>query len=193
MLDATKLQEGLNRSALATLAVTGKGEIEGFNDAAVELFGSLEGLNLSRPNAQDDPLSALASLTGFWESMQDETDFASPSLLRAKSEGSSLYLWINVVPTGSNGTGGFLFLVANLTAQVSGSEPVRKLVSQLAHDLRSPLTSISGAAELLLSGRVGGLETVQQKLVRIVDEGATKMATIITTVSTEERDGGSPS
>ena len=41
--------------------------------------------------------------------------------------------------------------------------PVQELVSALSHDLRSPLNSIIGFSEILLSERVGGLNAEQKK------------------------------
>ena len=187
MIDSDSIIEGLGRASLAVVATSAQGRVEWANEAASLLFGPLQGINLSQPPHIEDPKGPLATFVGLWEAVKDLEGPPAPSLLRSKASAGSIYLWSNVVPAGT----GYLFFLADLTAQVAGSEPVRRLVSQLAHDLRSPLTSISGAAELLLSGRVGGLETVQAKLVRIVDEGASKMANIISTASAEERIGGS--
>jgi len=189
MFDAKVLREGLDRSSLMVIATSASGRVEFANLAATAFFGSLEGVDLASPPPMEDPKGPLATFVGLWEAVKDDACAGMPTLLRSRAETGSLYLWTNVVPAGKKGAG-HIFFLADLTAQISGSEPVRRMVSQLAHDLRSPLTSIAGAAELLLSGRVGGLETTQAKLIRIVDEGANRMANIISTVSSEERNGG---
>jgi len=182
--------EGYARAALVAVAAGPDGRIEYASPAAEPLFGSLMGLDLSSPPECEDPRSPLGNLIRIWEASQNETDSNGPALIRAKSSGGSTYFWVQVIPLGAGGVGGRLILLADLTTHITGSEPVRRLVSQLAHDLRSPLTSIAGAAELLLSGRVGALAGAQQKLVKIVDEGSSRMNAIIRNVSEEGREGG---
>ncbi len=191
MGNATLLLDGLDRSRLMVIATDPSGRVTHANAAAKALFGDLEGLDLSQPPPLQEPKGPLAVLVGFWDAVREDASAGEPSLLRAKREISSTYLWAHSIPLGERGESGQLILAADLTAHVAGSEPVRRLVAQLAHDLRSPLTSISGAAELLLSGRVGSLQKTQQKLVRIVDDGATKMTSIIQVVAEENSEGGS--
>jgi signal transduction histidine kinase len=113
-----------------------------------------------------------------------------PILVRIVTKGLSSFLWMHSVPSGSPESAGTLFMAVDLTTHIAGSEPLQRMIGQLAHDLRSPLTSISGAAELLLSGRVGELPGVQEKLVKIVDDGASRMADIIQNASDEGKEGG---
>lgn len=54
-----------------------------------------------------------------------------------------------------------------------------KVIRQLGHDLRTPLTSISGAVELLQSGRLGGLEDGQRKVIGLLQKGAEGMLRLI--------------
>jgi signal transduction histidine kinase len=54
-----------------------------------------------------------------------------------------------------------------------------KVIRQLGHDLRTPLTSISGAVELLQSGRLGGLQEGQIKVVGLMQKGADALLKII--------------
>ncbi len=171
--------KSLEGSSLAIIAADPRGRIEYSNERARKLFGPLEGLSLAEPPPCDDPRGPLANLVGFWEGLEDRTAPAPPRIVRIKTEGLSAFLWFHCVPQGNPSNPGTLFMVADLTTHLSGSEPVKRLVSQLAHDLRSPLTSIAGAAELLLSGRVGALPGVQEKLIKIVDDGASRMTSII--------------
>lgn len=191
MGNATLLLDGLDRSRLMVIATDRSGRVTHANAAANALFGDLDGLDLSHPPPLENPKGPLAVLVGLWDALKEDPSAGEPSLLRTKREISSSYLWAHSIALGESGESGQLILVADLTAHVAGSEPVRRLVAQLAHDLRSPLTSISGAAELLLSGRVGSLQKTQQKLVRIVDDGATKMTSIIQVVTEENSEGGS--
>jgi len=183
--------ESLGRSILAIMAVGAEGKVSFASPAAEALFGRVVGMDLSNPPPSEDPRSPLAAILGIWNSLQeDPPPPAAPRILRAKRGGQPVYLWVEILPLGREGSEGRLVLCSDLTSIVTGAEPVRALVSQLAHDLRNPLTSISGAAELLLSGRVGELVGAQQRLVKIVDDGTQKLATIIRNAYEEGREGG---
>lgn len=182
--------KALDRSCLVLVAADSTGKIQHASSSAEGLFGRLEGVDLSSPPPCDDPRSPLASLIGMWESLEDRSRPVPPRLVRVKTEGLSAFLWYHCLPMPEGESRGTLFVVADLTAHLTGSEAVQRMVSQLAHDLRSPLTSITGAAELLLSGRVGSLEGTQEKLIRIVDDGAGKITRIIQHASDESEEGG---
>lgn len=60
-------------------------------------------------------------------------------------------------------------------------------IRQLAHDLRTPLTSVSGAAELLESGRMGTLTAEQTPLLKMVHKGLESMLNLISEASARAR------
>lgn len=60
-------------------------------------------------------------------------------------------------------------------------------IRQLAHDLRTPLTSISGAAELLESGRLGRLTPEQAPLLEMMQKGLQLMLSLIGEASARAR------
>lgn len=76
--------------------------------------------------------------------------------------------------------GGTVVTVEALRPSEAVEERVRQFVSQLTHDLRTPLTSILGASDLLLSGRVGTPEERHLRLLKIVNEGTQRMAALLT-------------
>ncbi len=59
----------------------------------------------------------------------------------------------------------------------AGSEG--KAIRNLEHDLRSPLTSISGAAELLESGRLGAMTGQQTKCLGVIQQGVEGMLSLL--------------
>jgi len=78
------------------------------------------------------------------------------------------------------GRGGARFAVTVAEAggpQASAEEG--KVIRQLGHDLRTPLTSISGAVELLQSGRLGGLQPQQERVVSLMEKGVEAMVRLI--------------
>ena len=52
-------------------------------------------------------------------------------------------------------------------------------IRQLGHDLRTPLTSMGGAVELLQSGRLGELTPEQDRLLGMLQQGMQMMLTLI--------------
>lgn len=60
-------------------------------------------------------------------------------------------------------------------------------IRQLAHDLRTPLTSMSGAVELLQSGRLGQVTTEQGRLLGMLQKGLQMMLTLIDDASAQAR------
>lgn len=171
--------ESLAGGSLAIVSTEPGGRIAYASPGAESIFGRIEGLDLSRSPSCDDPRGPLAGLLSLWEETRARTLPTEPALLRVKSNGISSFLWAQVVPNPSRSPSDRTFLFLDVTRHLTGSEAVSRLMSQLAHDLRSPLTSIAGATELLLSGRIGSLQSAQQKLLKIVDEGAGRMAGII--------------
>jgi His Kinase A (phospho-acceptor) domain len=78
------------------------------------------------------------------------------------------------------GRGGARFAVT--VAEAGGPRPGAaegKVIRQLGHDLRTPLTSISGAVELLQSGRLGGLQPQQERVVSLMQKGVEGMVRLI--------------
>jgi signal transduction histidine kinase len=64
-----------------------------------------------------------------------------------------------------------------------------KVIRQLGHDLRTPLTSISGAVELLQSERLGGLQEGQRKVIGLLQKGAEGMLRLIDEACAPYRQG----
>ena len=79
--------------------------------------------------------------------------------------------------------GGTAVTFEALTASGAVEQRVRQFVCQLTHDLRTPLTSILGASDLLLSGRIGEVNERHARLLRIVGEGTQRMASLLTELS----------
>jgi len=74
---------------------------------------------------------------------------------------------------GANGSKGGRtpVLVMEITSAFSAGPEEGEEIRQLAHDLRSPMTSMSGAAELLQSGRIGQVSPEQNKLLSLLRRG----------------------
>jgi signal transduction histidine kinase len=78
--------------------------------------------------------------------------------------------------------GGSAVTFAPLTQSGDVEQRVRQFVSHVTHDLRTPLTSMLGASDLLLSGRIGEVDERHARLLRIVGEGTQRMAALLTEI-----------
>jgi len=76
-----------------------------------------------------------------------------------------------------------LFTVEPVGQSERVDERVRQFVAHLTHDLRTPLTSLMGASDLLLSGRVGDTDERHTRLLRIVSESTERMATLLSEIT----------
>ena len=76
-------------------------------------------------------------------------------------------------------------LIMDLTDLVAQGDMAREFVRQVRHDLRSPLTSMRGAVDLLLSERLGTLDEKQKKLVVLVEKATHSMTAIVSGVQTQ--------
>ena len=70
-------------------------------------------------------------------------------------------------------------LLLDLTEVVAQGDMAKEFVRQVRHDLRSPLTSVRGAVDLLLSERLGTLDEKQKKLVVLVEKATHSMTAIV--------------
>jgi signal transduction histidine kinase len=94
---------------------------------------------------------------------------------------------VSVVPVGTAGDGSIAALVMEIT-EVFGLGPREgDAIRQLSHDLRTPLTSMSGAVELLESGRLGKLTDEQVRLLDMLGKGLQMMLSLLDDASARAR------
>ena len=94
---------------------------------------------------------------------------------------------VSVVPVGTARDGSMAVLVMEIT-EVFGLGPREgDSIRQLSHDLRTPLTSMSGAVELLESGRLGKLTDEQVRLLDMLGKGLQMMLSLLDDASARAR------
>ncbi|HEV8701429.1 MAG TPA: histidine kinase dimerization/phospho-acceptor domain-containing protein [Candidatus Polarisedimenticolia bacterium] len=94
---------------------------------------------------------------------------------------------VSVVPIGAARDGSMAVLVMEIT-EVFGLGPREgDAIRQLSHDLRTPLTSMSGAVELLESGRLGRLTDEQVRLLDMLGKGLQMMLSLLDDASARAR------
>lgn len=168
---ATREIEGLGA---ALLVVDASGRVTWANAVCESILGSgLAGVRLDRQEDLEDRSSLLFEVAGRLAGAP------GPALIVAPHDGGPRYYWMTRAALGNGAQGGHLVMLNDITDALTGSPFLRKIFSQVSHDLKSPLTSISGACELLGSGRVGTIEGTQRKLVGIIEEGTRRMEEIL--------------
>ena len=85
---------------------------------------------------------------------------------------------IAVAPFGS-GRAERVAVTVTKTPGPSAGTAEGQVIRQLGHDLRTPLTSISGAVELMMSGRLGQVAPQQEKVLGMMQKGVDAMVRLI--------------
>lgn len=94
---------------------------------------------------------------------------------------------VTVAPVDDTHDGSMAVLVTEIT-DVFGLGPREgDAIRQLSHDLRTPLTSMSGAVELLESGRLGRLTPEQARLLDMLGKGLQMMLSLLDDASARAR------
>jgi len=169
----------------ALLLLDGNGAVIWINNAAVSLLGpGLPGHRLTEFECREDAPPILGEIVERLSSGQ-----ASPgspgSLLTCVSNAGTHYFWMSVAAAGGAAAGaaaeeeGWLVMLSDISAPLTESPILRSVFSQVSHDIKSPLTSITGACELLGSGRVGALDAVPRRLVGVIEEGGRRILEIL--------------
>jgi signal transduction histidine kinase len=97
-------------------------------------------------------------------------------------------------PHAGNGVeGAWVVELTPITQPLTASGALHKVLSQVRHDIRSPLTSIKGAAELLLSGRIGAPDAPQRRMLGIIEEGVRRVNDVLDRTKSHQFDAGEAS
>lgn len=86
---------------------------------------------------------------------------------------------VSAGPLGARGDGDAAALVLEITDAFGLGPREGDSIRELAHDLRTPLASMSGAVELLESGRLGQLTPEQSRLLGMLGKGMQMMLSLI--------------
>jgi len=90
---------------------------------------------------------------------------------------------ITAAPLPGKGKGGETAVAVQEAPAPEAGKAEGKVIRQLGHDLRTPLTSISGAVELLQSGRLGPLQPQQERVLGMMQKGVDAMVRLIDTAT----------
>jgi len=84
-------------------------------------------------------------------------------------------------------TGGFLFLIRNITSRKKVERLKNEFVSTVSHELRTPLTSIRGSLGLVAGGAAGTLPDRAQEMIEIAYRNTDRLSHLINDILDIER------
>ena len=162
-----------DKGALAFLLVSARGSVTGSlgwetlsGDPAPRGIGD---------GRDDDPV-----LRGIGEAVVEarRTRLPAARSVEVSLERPHVYAIIAAPLTGKGKDGEMAVVVHEAPAPRAGRGE-GQVIRQLGHDLRTPLTSISGAVELLQSGRLGALQPQQERVLGMMQKGVDAMVRLI--------------
>jgi len=167
-------EETESKGTAAFLVVHGRGgvlEVSGWEALSLQPAPQV----ITAPSEGDEPILAgiAAAVAGARRSKRPTLRLVEVTLDRAYT-----YVITAAPLPGSEKSPRIAVTVAETGPPEAGSAE-GKVIRQLGHDLRTPLTSISGAVELLQSGRLGGLQEGQVKVVGLMQKGADALLKLI--------------
>jgi signal transduction histidine kinase len=150
------------------------GEVEYCNPAAAAILGDdAEGCGLGMTTDGESPLAE--KLKAGFRRLRGR---GGSELVISDEQDGPRYYWMTL--SAPRNASARLLMMQDVGAALGGSDELGKIVSQLTHDLRNPLTSIAGAAEMMRSQRLGELPPSVMRLAGIVQEGARRIDEILT-------------
>jgi len=129
------------------------------------------------PAAAEEPNALIEGVTA---AIEDARRLARPArrIVSVELDRQRFYT-VSAGPIGGKGEGAAAALVLEITELFSLGPREGDAIRQLAHDLRTPLTSMSGAVELLESGRLGHLTPEQVRLLEMLGKGMQMMLSLL--------------
>lgn len=150
------------------IVVGEKGEILSYNNSALLQLG-VQGKN---PGTD---IFSLISDEGFAKTVKEALDGAKGSYMFSEN-GRTHQLFANPVRYNKK-TGGAVLLILDITEREQNEALRREFTSNVSHELKTPLTTIYGVAELLISGMVKPEDT--QKFVKTIHGESGRMISLV--------------
>lgn len=155
--------------------VDGDGRILFTNSAALHLFETLGGAELRDVLNKVQPASNTPEVRELLR-FQEELGISARELF---SVGDRLVAMTGqTIPAPGRGEN-LVHLMQDLTALARFAGMTREFVANMAHDLRTPLTSIRGYLELLLDGDLGPLPLEQRQALAVIEQHARNLEQLV--------------
>jgi len=135
------------------------------------------------PGGGDDPI-----LRGIGEAVAEARETGRPAARSVEVSLQRIHLYaITAAPLPGKGKRGDVAVAVQEAPAPEAATVEGKVIRQLGHNLRTPLTSISGAVELIQSGRLGSLQPQQERVLGMMQKGVDAMVRLIDGATTPFR------
>ena len=155
--------------------VDGDGRILFTNSAALRLFETLGGAELRDVLNKVQPASNTPEVRELLR-FQEELGISARELFSAGDR--LVAITGQTIPAPGRGEN-MVHLMQDLTALARFAGMTREFVANMAHDLRTPLTSIRGYLELLLDGDLGPLPLEQRQALAVIEQHARNLEQLV--------------
>jgi len=185
-IEAAKAQAILESVADGVLVADASETVILFNAAAERILGRARETVLNRPTA--DIIGLYGASGALWEEQiqrwrsAPESRRGVPSLATTVHfEDENRYVRVSIAPVTGPGDEflGTVSVVRDITAEVEADRSTRDFVSNVSHDLRTPMTSIKGYADLLLMGAAGALNENQERYLNIIRSNTKRLEDLV--------------
>ena len=172
-----KETEAVIRSIAEGLIVVGsKGQIVMMNPAAEKLLGVSQKDKVGKPileNLKDEQLVSLSKTTPGKEDKEIE-------LVSSHDETKKVLRASNAIIENENGlTVGMVSILSDVTKQKELDRLKSDFVSNVTHELRTPLVAIDKSIALLINKETGPINETQEKFLAIADRNIKRLSTLI--------------
>lgn len=201
-----KVEESLRQTRLivehshdAIVGCTLDGTITSWNRGAEKMFGysadevvQTSGLLLYRPEQREEVLALLSRVARGEEVLDYEAE-------RLRKDGSVIFVSVSLSPVLNEAKTiiGVSVVERDMTERNRAEKRIKdlsdvrsKFISILAHQLRTPLTSVNWNLEMMLNGQFGQLEEAQEKFLRVTYQSSIEIThrihNLLTAIDIEE-------
>ena len=108
-------------------------------------------------------------------------NWAEPHLIQNQMEIGKRIISTSLAPvlTERRDLLGLVTVLRDVTREAEADRAKSEFVSTVSHELRTPMTSVKGYTNLLVTGAVGELNQAQQRFLRIIEENADRLTSLI--------------
>ena len=183
-LNTKKFMQAVENSSIATIITTPDPFILYANPAWEQITGYSEAEALG-----EDPKISYSGKTPqkvyetMWKKVLNGEEFNTDEIINKRKDGSEYYADLRVYPITEKGKVTFIVgLQTDITSRIRADRAKSDFVSLSSHQLRTPLTNLKWAFEVLAKGKVGKLSGKQSEIVVSAQEFITQMNEIVSTL-----------
>jgi len=183
-MNTKKFLQAVENSSVATIITTPEPSIVYANPAWEQLTGHTEAEVLGKnPNISKSGDTPRRVYEEMWGKILSGEEFHTDEIVNRRKDGTEYAADLRVYPITEHGKVQFLVgLQTDITAQKRAERAKSEFVSLASHQLRTPLTNLRWAFEVLEHGKIGKLPDEMQKIVERAQSFITQMNQTVSTL-----------